>query len=278
MSGNKLNLLGDTKPVCFVIMPFSDMPGYEENHFSHVYNYIYKPAIEQAGLTPLRCDEICNGRPIHENMFKQLFDAPMVLCDVTGDNPNVLYELGRRDAYGKPFVIVREEGQASPFNIREYNIIPYHKELHIYDVPADIERIKKALIETRSEFVRTKETTENSPKETLSLRVSHYGDWDTAKQRAKCPGIQVEPNNISYLSSVAENEMVEFLVSGREIRRTLSFNKNQAGAEYAKVMLEKLKRIYDDYTRLCNPYDSNCQDADDLLKILKEHIDAHEVK
>ena len=211
-------------------------------------------------------------------MFKQLFDAPMVLCDVTGDNPNVLYELGRRDAHEKPFVIVREEGQASPFNIREYDIIPYRKELHIYNVPADIERIKTALTETRSEYARTKKTADNSPKETLSMRVSHYDDWNTAKQRAKCPGIQVEPNNISYLSSVAENEMIEFLVSGREIRRTLSFNKNQAGVEYAKVMLEKLKQIYQNYTRLCNPYDSNCQDADDLLKILEEHIDAHQAK
>jgi hypothetical protein len=36
-------------PICFVIMPISDIPGYEAGHFGRVYEHILKPAIVKAG-------------------------------------------------------------------------------------------------------------------------------------------------------------------------------------------------------------------------------------
>lgn len=45
------------KPVCFVIMPISDVHGYESGHFGRVYEHILKPAIVAAGYIPIRADD-----------------------------------------------------------------------------------------------------------------------------------------------------------------------------------------------------------------------------
>ena len=45
------------KQTCFVIMPISDVPGYDQGHFARVYEYLIKPAIIQAGYEPIRSDD-----------------------------------------------------------------------------------------------------------------------------------------------------------------------------------------------------------------------------
>ena len=35
---------------CFVIMPISDADGYDKGHFNRVYEYLIKPACEEAGF------------------------------------------------------------------------------------------------------------------------------------------------------------------------------------------------------------------------------------
>jgi hypothetical protein len=133
---------------CFVIMPFSDPEGYEQGHFKKIYEQIFKPAIEFAGFQALRCDEITNACSQYSNMFEHLDNDPLVLCDISTYNPNVLYELGLRHYSNKPSVIVQEEGQKHLFDLRQFNIISYRKNRLYDEVLADQQRIAKALIES----------------------------------------------------------------------------------------------------------------------------------
>ena len=43
---------------CFVIMPISDTDGYEQGHFTRVYDYLIKPSLEKANLIPQRADDV----------------------------------------------------------------------------------------------------------------------------------------------------------------------------------------------------------------------------
>lgn len=152
-------------PTCFVIMPFSDPEGYESQHFKKIYEQIFVPAIKMAGFNPLRCDEIANSCTQYENMFSHLDNDPLVLCDISTYNPNVLYELGLRHYHNKPTVIVQEESQKHIFDLRPFNIITYRKKRLYDEVIADQKVIAKALINTSSQ--NTPKQSE-SPQPTLS--------------------------------------------------------------------------------------------------------------
>lgn len=136
------------KPTCFVIMPFSDPEGYPEGHFRRVYEYTFKPAIEAAGYTALRIDDNSVSNLIHSKMMNELVNAPMVLCDLSTNNPNVLYELGIRHAFDKPVVLVQEMGQNRIFDIAGITSVEYHPTRLYEETEEDHKRIRDAIVQT----------------------------------------------------------------------------------------------------------------------------------
>lgn len=105
---------GDTsveKEKCFVIMPISDREDYLAGHFRKVYDQIFKPAIEDAGYQPFRVDDDKISNSIIKKIVGAIQNCPMALCDLSSCNPNVLYELGIKQAYDKPVVLVQDEKQ-----------------------------------------------------------------------------------------------------------------------------------------------------------------------
>lgn len=89
-------------------MPYgkkTDLATGTEIDFDKIYELAIKPAIEEAGLEPLRGDEELTGGIIHTTMFARLLLSEYVVADLTLSNPNVFYELGIRHAV-KPFTTV----------------------------------------------------------------------------------------------------------------------------------------------------------------------------
>lgn len=91
-----------SKPICFVIMPISDVHGYEPGHFGRVYEHILKPAIIAAGYLPVRADDTIKTDYIVVGIIQKIVESEMVICDFSARNPNVMYELGIRHAFNKP--------------------------------------------------------------------------------------------------------------------------------------------------------------------------------
>lgn len=149
---NEAKLEKPTKGTCFVIMPFSDPEGYEEGHFQRIYDYTFAPAIRAAGYEPHRIDENKVSSVIHSKMYKQLQSAPMVLCDLSSNNPNVLYELGIRHTFNKPAVLVQETGQKQIFDICAITVIKYHRSRLYEHVLDDQERITNAILDTAKDY------------------------------------------------------------------------------------------------------------------------------
>ena len=88
------------KPLCFILMPFGKKPGAGGAviDFDAVYGELIKPAVEAAGLLPLRADEEQAGGIIHKPMFERLMLCEYAVADLTTANANVFYELGVRHA------------------------------------------------------------------------------------------------------------------------------------------------------------------------------------
>lgn len=134
---------------CFIIMPIANPEGYEKGHFDKVYEDIFKVACEKSGFNPVRADEVKQTNLIHLDILQKLIDSPMAICDLSNRNPNVLFELGLRQAFDKPTVLVQERGTPKIFDISPMRYTEYRKELKYREVLEDQDRISLALTETK---------------------------------------------------------------------------------------------------------------------------------
>lgn len=134
---------------CFVVMPIADTDGYDKGHFSQVYEDIFKPACIKSGFTPVRADDVKQTNLIHLDILQKLIDSPMAICDLSSRNPNVLFELGLRQAFDKPTVLVQEIGTQKIFDIAPLRYTEYRKELKYREVLEDQDILAEAIIATR---------------------------------------------------------------------------------------------------------------------------------
>ena len=122
------------KKDCFIIMPISDVDGYDKGHFSRVYEDIIKPAVANTEFMAIRADEVKETNFIHLDILKKLIDAPIAICDLSSRNPNVLFELGIRQAFDKPVVLIQEQGTPKIFDIGPLRYLEYSKNMKYHEV------------------------------------------------------------------------------------------------------------------------------------------------
>ncbi len=120
--------VSDRKRKCFVIMPFGekkDLDG-QDIDFDDIYRFFFKKAVEDLGVECIRCDEIEEAGSIHEKMFEHIYNADIVVVDITTSNANVFYELGIRHTLAKGVtLLIRRKGTTIPFNIQGLNVVEY---------------------------------------------------------------------------------------------------------------------------------------------------------
>jgi hypothetical protein len=143
-------------PECFILMPISDPDGYASGHFKRVYQDLFVPACEAAGFRAVRADDVREANFIHEDLLRRLLNAPMALCDLSTRNPNVLFELGLRQAFDKPVVLVQEVNTPRIFDISLLRATDYRSGLLYREVLEDqkaisavIEATQRASVEGR---------------------------------------------------------------------------------------------------------------------------------
>lgn len=144
MANTKNKEVKDNKD-CFIIMPIADVEGYPDGHFKHVYSNIISPACEMAGFNPVRADEVKQTNLIHLDILKQLIEAPIAICDLSNRNPNVLFELGIRQAFDKPVVLIQEKGTPKIFDIAPLRYLEYCKEMKYHDVLSIQQELKESV-------------------------------------------------------------------------------------------------------------------------------------
>jgi hypothetical protein len=130
---------------CFIIMPIADVDGYPQGHFKHVYENIISPACELAGYKAQRADEVKASNLIHLDILNKLIEAPIAICDLSTRNPNVLFELGIRQAFDKAVVLIQEKGTPRIFDIAPLRYLEYSKEMKYHEVLKSQQELNEAL-------------------------------------------------------------------------------------------------------------------------------------
>ena len=107
-------------PVCFVVMGFGkkiDFATGRELDLDKSYKSIIKPAVQAAGYQCIRADEVQQSGMIDVPMYKLLYEAELVVADLSTTNANAIFELGVRHAL-KPrsTIIIAESKFTIPFD------------------------------------------------------------------------------------------------------------------------------------------------------------------
>ena len=113
-----------------------------------MFEDVIAPACTAFGLEAVRADMIARSGEIPEQIFRQLRDSPVVIADLTGANPNVMYELGLRHTTGRVTIQIGEKGRL-PFDVAAIRTIMFKRtEAGLVQARKDLSKALAANLDT----------------------------------------------------------------------------------------------------------------------------------
>ncbi|WP_395541863.1 hypothetical protein [Neotabrizicola sp. sgz301269] len=100
-----------------VMMPF-------QPSFGPVYEAI-KGACADTPLPAKRADEVWTHSTVISDILELINHAAVVVCDLTGRNENVFYELGIAHAWNKTVIPITQNAGDVPFDLRHHRYLQY---------------------------------------------------------------------------------------------------------------------------------------------------------
>lgn len=138
----------EAKKTCFVIMPISDADGYPDGHFNEVYSELIMPAVSDAGYECALATSTGSAHMIQLEVVTKIATAPLCICDLSTNNPNVLFEYGLRQAFDLPTVLIKDDKTRRIFDLSGFRDIEYDHSLRISNTFAARKKLVKAIRDT----------------------------------------------------------------------------------------------------------------------------------
>lgn len=111
-------LAEDRTASCFIVMPFGQ-------EWSPAVHRLLVTACEVCGVRAVRGDDLFTPTDILEDIWQGINAADFVIADITGRNPNVLYELGIAHTLAKPVLILSRDAGDIPIDLATRRVILY---------------------------------------------------------------------------------------------------------------------------------------------------------
>lgn len=102
----------------FIIMSFND-------EHRDAYYVAIQPTLIKLGFKPIRVDEIQHNNTVTKEIIEAIENSAFVIADLTGERPNVYYEVGYAHKADKEVVLVAKKGTAVHFDVAAINRIDY---------------------------------------------------------------------------------------------------------------------------------------------------------
>ncbi|AEG92521.1 hypothetical protein [Ramlibacter tataouinensis] len=218
----------------FVIGPIGDKEAadgtlarvaYEEG--VQILEEVIIPACTAFGIEAVRADMIAKTGEIPEQIFRHLRDAPVVIADLTGANPNVMYELGLRHTTGKLTVQIGEKGRL-PFDVAAIRTIMFKRtEAGLVQARKDLAKVIGANLDSGGDPVTATrvwfETSRTEMTESAIVEASDQAEGENSEEDA--PG---------FLELIAETE-----IASQSLAQTMTA---------ATTITEDIARVYSEAT------------------------------
>lgn len=205
--------------LCFVIMPIGSGDAY--GMYLNRYTNIIKPAVEgylKEGLQvfdAVRADFITKTGSINRSVIEHIYNADLVIADLTDLNPNVFYELGVRHALRNGTILVAVDGTKLPFDVGDLRSVFYKDRVGAEkEAVPEIQRLIRALAEA--------EPTADSPVFAVLPTLQAPQTRDLLEAQAVANAAQADSAELRLKLSLAEEANLRLRESFTTFERTIN--------------------------------------------------------
>ena len=206
--------------------------------FDRVEKELILPALKSLQLDGGTTGRILESGTIGEDIISLLLLADIVIADISIDNANVFYELGKRHALkNKTTILIKCPGfEKSPFDIPGFRYVTYDNEEPGYAIPLLIKSIQKSQLSNKNDspVFLASPNLDIQDTEKLFIVPGEFLDETEIAIRAR------EPGKLALLASEADS-FVWKIPAQRKIGEALV---NMEAYDYARNVWEKIKDKY----------------------------------
>ena len=112
------------KKRCFIITPIGNDNDSILRHIDGIIDAAIKPALEP-DYEVVAAHKITETGTITKQIIKEIYQDELAIANLTGNNPNVMYELAVQYCLGKPVLTIAEKGTSLPFDVMPERTIFY---------------------------------------------------------------------------------------------------------------------------------------------------------
>ena len=136
---------------CGLIMPISALDGLSLEHWAEVKSIVVE-AVESIGPVPTFVPRLVSDADeigvIQKRIIQNVYNDTIVVCDVSGKNPNVMFELGLRLAFDKPTVIIKDDKTDYSFDTGVIEHLHYPRDLRFTRIVEFKKQLAEKLLNT----------------------------------------------------------------------------------------------------------------------------------
>ena len=130
---------------CFIVTPIGSENDPIRRHIEGIFEAAIRPALEDK-YKLIVAHKIYEPGSITKQVISEIYNAELVIANLTNRNPNVMYELAFRHSLGKPIIMIAELGTNLPSDIIMERTIFYQNDAQ------GVLELKKAIEKAESEI------------------------------------------------------------------------------------------------------------------------------
>jgi hypothetical protein len=145
-----MELLMEKALTCGLVMPISAIDGCSSEHWLEVKNILTEAveAIAEPVFSVKLVSDSDDVGVIQKRIVQNVYSSDVIVCDVSGKNPNVMFELGMRLAFDKPTIIVKDDKTDYAFDTGIIEHISYPRDLRFSRVVAFRKLVAEKVLST----------------------------------------------------------------------------------------------------------------------------------
>ncbi|MBU3171373.1 hypothetical protein [Clostridium estertheticum] len=244
---------------CGIIMPISAIDGYPAEHWLDVKNIFVQAAssIVNYDFNTIIVSEAEDVGIIQKRIIQNLYNSDIVICDVSGKNPNVMFELGMRLAFDKATIIVKDNQTDYSFDTGIIEHLEYPRDLRFSKIVEFKTKLSNKLVATLEE---SRNNTE------YSTFLKSFGQFKVASLNE----LEVSPDK-AILESIDDLRREVYLLGNKTNRNSPS----RRGVGFPKDAVIEANKVIEKYFEEtgATSLDELIKDVDLYRKIMDE-IDA----